>query len=152
VRDSNPSAIFNVDCDALARAAHPQLGALGPREALNRLWQSLLSLPQWEFPVHPQLQGGPRAFTTVVEGRHCVFAFTDAERAHRIAQAHALLADAGTRLRISMPLPGVLDWLRGAGQTGEFAFVQFNFGGDRWFVPVQQFDVIVEHLRLGAEA
>jgi hypothetical protein len=125
------------DFDSLATAAFPG-NQLGPMPALDALWTAVLSLRQWIFPVNPTNRASP--FYAIYEDHRCAFAFTDADRLLEFCKANNLPDE-----YITMPLPGVLDWVEES--TGEFEVLQFNLGGIGWFCPVQNLAAIRKRLR-----
>jgi hypothetical protein len=135
------------DFDRLASAAFPD-GQVGPMPALDALWNELFDLREWVFAVRPQGMANPYPYIAIFNGKRCAFAFTDSERARQFCVDNNLLdPDGKNSFHMTMPLPGVLDWIAEAGAAaGEFEVVHFNFGGVGWFCPVENFPVIRRHL------
>ena len=134
------------DFDALALAAYPRDADRGPRDALETLWRSVLALPEWTFAIDPASVGNPQAFVAIHDDKDCVFAFTDGDRVAAFARENGLTDESGASFNLSLPLPGVFDWLQAAAARGDFTTVQFNFGRIAWFAPVSQLAVIRAHL------
>jgi len=134
------------DFDALALAAYPRDSERGPRGALETLWRAVLGLPEWAFAIDPARVVDPHAFVASHEDKDCVFAFTDGDRVAGFARMNGLIDLSGASFNLSLPLPGVFDWLESAAARGDFSTVQFNFGGIAWFAPVSQLAIIRAHL------
>lgn len=134
------------DFDALALAAYPRDAERGPREAMETLWRAVLGLPDWAFAIDPASVGDPQAFVAIHDDKDCVFAFTDSDRVAAFARENGLTDASGASFNLSLPLPGVFDWLDTAAARGDFSTVQFNFGRIAWFAPVSQLAIIRAHL------
>ena len=79
-----------------------------------------------------------------------LFAFTDSNLLARFVKENNLSDQNGPDNNITfltIPRAGIVNWLERMGVQG-VAGVQFNFAGPGWFVPMENFRGITEHLGL----
>lgn len=138
-----PKPAPSVDFDALCSAAHPS-GGVGPRPAMDALWNALFDLDAWIFAVSSK--DPTRPLVHRIEGKDWAFAFTDATRVKRFYEENPGPAGGAHDLFLSMPLDGARAWIRTMGPMGLFG-VHFNFAQPGWFAPWANVDRIHQHLR-----
>ena len=117
--------------DSLSAATHD--AEPGHPAAWGPLWQATFGLREWLFIARGAPQS-PRPFIGVLEQGPMLFAFTTAERA-RIGALSLGLSEAESGSVLTVPTPGVVDWVVSLAQNGVFG-ISFDHPTTGYFTPL----------------
>ena len=131
------------------QAYAPDISPTHQKPLLDELFINLFALESWIFSatITPE---GPIPFISTYNDKQWLFAFTDSDLLARFVKENNPSDQNGPDSNITfltIPRAGIVNWLERMGAQG-VAGVQFNFAGPGWFVPMENFRKIIQHLEL----
>ncbi len=129
----------------VAEAYDLESGETKSMQALDALWRAVFELENWYFITLPEPDKAMYPLVGVIDGLNWFYAFTDEALLQQFARKENLVDEEKGAYLISVPTKDILPWLEEVRANGVYG-IRFNQGDFGWYVPLENFAAIYEHL------